>query len=306
MPTRRASATRRAIRVSWKRACTLVDGRLAPAEATASRTPEAASHGRRRHPHACRSGRAAGALRRMPRTCSRDASSSPLVSSGAATTCAVVLHRQTQFGEALAELDRLWKSSRAIRAIASCTPPCSVASESSRAIHRAVSKVLAEYPAQPKVWMSYGHALKTSPAGRGDSVAAYRKQHRAHPAARRSVVESRKPQARGASPTDDMQAMRTPARATRVCTDERPPALSLRGGQGARRRRAVRRILRALRAGNAIRRAQVRYDAEESTATCGARVPCSHRELFAARAGCRLPARPTPSSLWACRARARR
>jgi tetratricopeptide (TPR) repeat protein len=36
------------------------------------------------------------------------------------------------------------------------------------------SKLLEEYPAQPKAWMSYGHALKT--AGRqGDSIAAYRK-----------------------------------------------------------------------------------------------------------------------------------
>src|SRR5581483_3217312 len=34
--------------------------------------------------------------------------------------------------------------------------------------------VLRRHPAQPKAWLSYGHALKT--AGRqGDSVAAYRK-----------------------------------------------------------------------------------------------------------------------------------
>ena len=58
---------------------------------------------------------------------------------------------------------------------------------------RSTKRYWREYPRQPKVWMSYGHALKT--AGRQeDSVAAYRRAIGMEPTLGRSVLESRESQ----------------------------------------------------------------------------------------------------------------
>lgn len=87
---------------------------------------------------------------------------------------ALVLHRQNKPAAALREIERLL-------AVDARNPGL-------RNLHAAVlgrigefdralgvyAKLLEEYPAQPKAWMSYGHALKT--AGRqGESITAYRK-----------------------------------------------------------------------------------------------------------------------------------
>jgi predicted Zn-dependent protease len=86
---------------------------------------------------------------------------------------AMVLHRQNKESEALAETERLLAteprnpSYRNLKAAI-----LSRIGEYDESI-RIYADVLAEYPTQAKVWMSYGHALKT--AGRSkDSIEAYR------------------------------------------------------------------------------------------------------------------------------------
>ncbi len=91
---------------------------------------------------------------------------------GARHNYAVVLHRVNKAEEALREIDRLLAGEprnpgyRNLKAAI-----LSRIGEYERAIE-IYGKVLAEYPHQAKVWMSYGHALKT--AGRQqDSIGAY-------------------------------------------------------------------------------------------------------------------------------------
>jgi tetratricopeptide (TPR) repeat protein len=86
---------------------------------------------------------------------------------------AMVLHRQNKESEALVETERLLAaearnpSYRNLKAAI-----LSRIGEYDESI-RIYADVLAEYPTQAKVWMSYGHALKT--AGRSkDSIEAYR------------------------------------------------------------------------------------------------------------------------------------
>jgi tetratricopeptide (TPR) repeat protein len=87
---------------------------------------------------------------------------------------AVVLHRQNKESAALAEVERLLTREPGNPSYLNLKAAILARiGEYARAIE-IYAKVLAQYPAQAKVWMSYGHALKT--AGRqADSVAAYRK-----------------------------------------------------------------------------------------------------------------------------------
>lgn len=87
---------------------------------------------------------------------------------------AVALYRQTKAGAAVIEVDRLLAidpanpSYRNLKAAA-----LSQLGDYDRALG-IYETLLADYPVQPKGWMSYGHALKT--VGRQtDSIAAYRK-----------------------------------------------------------------------------------------------------------------------------------
>ncbi len=86
---------------------------------------------------------------------------------------AVVLYRQSKGAEAVAQAERLLAeeprnpSYRALKAAA-----LGRVGDYAQAIED-YEAVLKDHPAQPKAWMSYGHALKT--VGRGaDSIAAYR------------------------------------------------------------------------------------------------------------------------------------
>jgi tetratricopeptide (TPR) repeat protein len=87
---------------------------------------------------------------------------------------AVVLHRRNKDADALAQVDRLLAiepHSAGLRSLKAAVLARIGQVDESNAIY---ASVLADYPRQPKLWMSYGHSLKT--AGRqADSVDAYRK-----------------------------------------------------------------------------------------------------------------------------------
>ena len=111
--------------------------------------------------------------------------------------------------------------------------------------HRALRRAAREYPRSAKIWMSYGHALKT--AGRQDR--RHRRlsaQHRARAGLRRGVLEPGQPQ--------DVPLRRRPtsqrcARSSRApdLSAERPASFRFRAGQGAGGRGRLRRLVRALR-----------------------------------------------------------
>jgi predicted Zn-dependent protease len=87
---------------------------------------------------------------------------------------ALVLYRQAKSAEALPQIERLVASDKqnpSYRNLKAAVLATLGDYSASLDIYEAVLK---EYPAQAKVWMSYGHALKTA-RRQSDSIAAYRK-----------------------------------------------------------------------------------------------------------------------------------
>ncbi|MDB6162483.1 MAG: hypothetical protein JWO04_6189 [Gammaproteobacteria bacterium] len=86
---------------------------------------------------------------------------------------ALVLYRQAKFAEALPHVESLVASDRqnpSYRNLKAAVLASLGDHSESLDIYEAVLK---EYPGQAKIWMSYGHALKTA-RRQGDSIAAYR------------------------------------------------------------------------------------------------------------------------------------
>ncbi len=92
--------------------------------------------------------------------------------SGARYNLAIVLYRQQKAAEAIAQVEPLLvddaQEPNYRNLLAAC---CGLVGEYQRAI-ALYEGVLADFPNQPKVWLSYGHALKTA-GRRADAVAAY-------------------------------------------------------------------------------------------------------------------------------------
>ncbi len=87
---------------------------------------------------------------------------------------AVVLHRQNRFSDALMQLDRLLESdprNPSYRNLKAAILGRIGEYDRSIALY---AEVLAEYPSNAKVWMSYGHSLKTA-GHQKDCVSTYRK-----------------------------------------------------------------------------------------------------------------------------------
>ena len=272
----------------------LCENRIPEAEALLRAHLQRASDRRRRDPHARRSRRAARALRRTPNSCWRAAWSSRRAFHAARHNYAVVLHPPGQARRGAAA-----RSSACSRAeprnpsYRNLKAAILAASASTRARSRSTSEVLARVSrAARKVWMSYGHALKT--AGR-------QAERRSTPTATRIELEPASARRTGASPTSRPSASTPPtSRAMRAqLARERPDAtrtaftFDFALGKALEDARRVRGVVRALRA----------------TATrCGARscttTPTTHRDHVAraqravhaasssrARAGSGCPAR---------------
>jgi len=89
----------------------------------------------------------------------------------ARSNLATVLYKQNRPAEAIAELDRLQGSDATNQNLKAAALGRIGSYEEAILIYE---QVLAQLPNQPKVWMSYGHALKT--VGRQqDGIAAYRR-----------------------------------------------------------------------------------------------------------------------------------
>ena len=112
---------------------------------------------------------------------------------GGTADYAVVLNRQNKHVQALAQVDQLLAAD----------PPTPTCRNLKAAILGAIGEyersieiyagVLDEYPNHAKVWMSYGHALKTASRTQDGIIAAYRRSLELAPNAWRGLLEPRQP-----------------------------------------------------------------------------------------------------------------
>ncbi len=203
---------------------------------------------------------------------------------------ALMLYRSNQPEPALAEIKRLLATEpghagyRNLMAVVLCR-----IGDYEPAM-RIYADLLERYPDHTKVWMSYGHALKT--AGHGDrAIDAYRHSLQLEPTFGEAWWSLANLKTFRFS-AEDLAAMRKQLARTELAEDDRlhlefaiGKALEDAGEYAPSFRHYVR--------GNAVRREQLRYSADE-TSTRVQRI-CKHytRDFFAARAGMGCPA-PDP------------
>lgn len=143
-------------------------------------------------------------------------------------------------------------------------------------------KVLAQAPGQPRVWMSFGHMLKT--VGRqADGVAAYRKAIELLPElgeAWWSLANLKTVQFTDA----DIAAMEAALAGGGVAKEDRFH-LDFALGKALEDRGAAERAFVHYAAGNALRRTELDYDADETARYVDRVIALATPEFFAVRAG---------------------
>lgn len=208
--------------------------------------------------------------------------------SAARANLAIVLYRLNRPVDALAELDTL---------IAEDPDHIGHANLKAAALGRLGSfedaiplyeRVLKDAPAQPKVWMSYGHMLKT--VGRqADGIAAYRRAIALKPdlgEAWWSLANLKTVR----FDDGDIAAMEA-ARADAAIADEDRFHLDFALGKAFEDRREADRAFGHYAAGNALRRTQLTYDADETERFVDDCTALATPEFLAARAGWGAPQR---------------
>ena len=200
----------------------------------------------------------------------------------ARSNLATVLHRQNHTTEALAELDTL---------LAAEPDNLTHGNLKAAALGRIgdYDEALALYETildrvrdQPKLWMSYGHVLKT--VGRQEeSIAAYRRALALRPALGEVwwSLANLKTVKLGA---DDIAAMEA-ALATAGLSEEDRLHLDFALGKACEDASDPARAFAHYAAGNAIRRAQLGYDPADTTRQVDRAIQLCTSEFFAARAG---------------------
>lgn len=146
--------------------------------------------------------------------------------------------------------------------------------------------VLRDYPNQPKVWMSYGHALKT--AGRVDEgIAAYRKSIAQMPHLGEAYWSLANLKTFRFT-EDDLAAMRAQLARADLGDDDRFH-FDFALGKALEDRGDYAQSFAHYSAGNSIRKAQLGYDADETTDRVARMRALFTPEFFAARAGMGSP-----------------
>jgi tetratricopeptide (TPR) repeat protein len=194
---------------------------------------------------------------------------------------ALVLHRQHKAAEALAETDRLLQQDpqnpgyRNLQAAI-----LGRIGEYDRAIE-IYADVLRKYPQQAKIWMSYGHALKTA-GQRAESISAYRKTIELAPELGEAYwsLANLKTFRFAESEIQAMQAQL--ARADLADTDRFHLDFAL--GKAFEDAGAFAESFRHYERGNALRRTAITYSADENTEHVRRSKAVLTRELFSSRA----------------------
>jgi len=201
---------------------------------------------------------------------------------------ALVLHRSNQPEQALVEIERLLAAEpghlgcRNLKAAVLCR-----IGEYEPAI-RIYADLLEHYPRNPKVWVSYGHALKT--ACHGDrAIDAYRRSLELEPSFGEvwwSLANLKTYRFRA----DDLAAMRRQLARTDLAEDDRLH-LEFAAGKALEDAGEYETSFRHYAQGNAIRHAQLHYSADDTHARVQHIREHYTRDFFAARAGAGSPAR---------------
>ncbi len=206
----------------------------------------------------------------------------------ARTNLAQVLHRLGKPGEALAELDRLAvhdprnPTQRTLRAAVLAR------TGDTQASLELYAAVLAEFPQQPKAWLSCGHALKA--VGRmADSIAAYRTALTQLPSLGEAWWSLANLKTLRFS-ADDIAAMQAALAAPGLATEDRYH-LDFALGKAFEDAGNYTASFDHYAHGNALRRTELRYDADEVSAHVERSRALFTRDFFAARAGSGDPAR---------------
>jgi predicted Zn-dependent protease len=201
---------------------------------------------------------------------------------------AQVLHRSNRPEQALAQIERLLATApthpgyRNLKAVVLCRVGDY---EPAIAIY---AELLEQYPDNPKVWMSYGHALKT--AGHTQrAIAAYRRSLEREPSFG-EVWWSLANLKTFRFDADDLATMRRQLARADLAEDDRLH-LEFAVGKALEDAGEYEPSFRHYAQGNAIRRAQLHYSADETSARVRHIRRRYTRGFFAARAGCGSPAR---------------
>jgi len=153
---------------------------------------------------------------------------------------------------------------------------------------RIYEAVLQEYPQQPKVWMSYGHSLKTS--GRlPDAIGAYRRAIATEPRLGEAWWSLANLKTFRFSPAD-VQALRT-ALAREDLGEEERLHFEFSLGKALEDESSYEESFAHYAAGNALRRKSHRYDAEVNSEFVRRSQALFTPEFFATRAGSGVAAR---------------
>ena len=201
---------------------------------------------------------------------------------------ALVLHRSNQPEQALVEIERLLAAEpghpgcRNLKAAVLCR-----IGEYEPAI-RIYADLLEHYPRNAKVWVSYGHALKT--AGYGDrAITAYRRSLELEPSFG-EVWWSLANLKTYRFSADDLAAMRRQLARTDLAEDDRLH-LEFAAGKALEDAGEYETSFRHYAQGNAIRHAQLHYSADDTHVRVQHIRKHYTRDFFAERAGAGSPAR---------------
>ena len=201
---------------------------------------------------------------------------------------ALVLHRNNQPEQALVEIERLLAAEpghpgcRNLKAAVLCR-----IGDYEPAI-RIYVDLLEHYPRNAKVWVSYGHALKT--AGHGDrAIDAYRQSLQLEPSFG-EVWWSLANLKTYRFSVDDLAAMQRQLARTDLSEDDRLH-LEFAVGKALEDAGEYEPSFRHYARGNAVRHAQLHYSADDTHARVQHIREYYTRDFFAARAGAGSPAR---------------
>ena len=195
---------------------------------------------------------------------------------------ALVLYRQNRPAEAIAEVDRLLAAEPGHPAYRSLKAAALAQIGEYEAAIEAYQGVLADYPVQPKAWMSLGHALKT--VGRAqDSIDAYRRSLELLPSLGESYWSLANLKTFRFSDAD-VQAMRGQLARADLAEEDRLH-LHFALGKALEDDGRWAKSFEHYRQGNAIRRAGLAYDADETSAHLARSKALLTQAFFAAREG---------------------
>jgi len=200
---------------------------------------------------------------------------------------AIVLHRQNKSQEAIAQVDMLLRgepNNPAYRALKGAA--FGQIGEYAKAIE-CYQDVLKQFPNQPKAWMSYGHALKA--VGRqADCVAAYKKSIALAPALGEAYWSLANLKTIRFEP-QDIDTMKAFAAREKLADEDRYH-LHFALGKALEDEGKFAESFEHYAAGNALRRKNISYDADETSDHVRRCKELFTREFFAARTGQGSPA----------------